>query len=163
MIESVIRQIKCKPARHPAIFAVAAAACALLAAKSASFADDGPVLRSGLWKFERTIETNGEPTNRLQTSGLPIDHDTTRCVDPTQALKLELAPLQFGVCSVKDLRKTDHGYVFEKICSGATPIKTELNVESDSAYTEVNEGTIGKISTKETLVARRVGDCHPPG
>jgi hypothetical protein len=114
-----------------------------------------------LWNFERTIETNGEPTNRLQTSGLPIDRDTTRCVDPTHALKLELARPQFGVCSVKDLRKTDHGYVFEKICSGATPIKTELNVESDSAYTEVNEGTIGKISTKETLVARRVGDCHP--
>jgi hypothetical protein len=163
MTGSVLHQIKRISARHPVIFAVAAAACALLAAKSESFADDGPVLRGGLWKFERTIETNGEPTNRLQTSGLPIDRDATRCVDPTQALKLELAPLQFGVCSVKDLRKTDHGYVFEKICSGATPIKTELNVESDSAYTEVNEGTIGKMSTKETLVAHRVGDCHHPG
>jgi hypothetical protein len=163
MTELVLRQIIRNPKWRHACFAVSAVACALLAAKSVSFADDGPVLRSGLWKFERTLETNGEPTNRLQTSGLPIDRDTTRCVDPTHALKLELAPLQFGVCSVKDLRKTDGGYVFEKICSGATPIKTELNVESDSAYTEVNEGTIGKISTKETLVAHRVGDCHPPG
>jgi hypothetical protein len=163
MADSFLRQTKSSSVLYPKIFAVAAAVCALLAAKSASFADDGPVLRGGLWKFERTIETNGESTNRLQTSGLPIDRDTTRCVDPTAALKLELAPLQFGVCSVKDLRKTDGGYVFEKICSGGTPIKTELNVESDSAYTEVNEGTIGKISTKETLVAHRVGDCHPPG
>jgi hypothetical protein len=163
MTGSILHQIKRTPARHPVILAIAVVAFALLAAKSESFADDGPVLRGGLWKFERTLETNGEPTNRLQTSGLPIDRDTTRCVDPTPALKLELAPLQFGVCSVKDLRKTDGGYVFEKICSGGTPIKTELTVESDSAYTEVNEGTIGKISTKETLVAHRVGDCHPPG
>ena len=163
MIGSVLHQIKRNPARHPVILAIAVVAFALLAAKSESLAYDGPVLRGGLWKFERTLETNGKQTDRLQTSGLPIDRDTTGCVDPTHALKLELAPLQFGVCSVRDLRKTDGGYVFEKICSGATPIKTELNVESDSAYTEVNEGTIGKISTKETLVARRVGDCHPPG
>jgi hypothetical protein len=39
---------------------------------SGSLASEGPVLRSGLCKFERTLETNGKPTNRLQTSGLAI-------------------------------------------------------------------------------------------
>ena len=120
-------------------------------------------MRSGLWKFERTLETNGEPTNRLQTSGLLIDREMTRCVNPTQALKLEFAPLQFGGCRAKDLRKTDDHYVFEKICSGAAPIKTEIDVEGDSAYSEVNEGNIGKMSTRETLVAHRIGDCRPSG
>jgi len=158
MTEPRPRQIKSKALRHLAILAVAAA-CALLTAESASLADDGPVLRSGLWKFERTLETNGQPTNRLQTSGLPIAQETTRCVNPTQALKVELASPQSGSCSKKDLQKTDDGYVFEKVCSGTTPIKTEIDVTGDSAYTEVNEGTIGKSSTKETLVAHRVGDC----
>ena len=163
MTGSTPAQIRRNATYSPAILAFAVAACALLATSSESFADNGPVLRGGLWKFERTLATNGEPTNRLQTSGLPINRDTTRCVDPTSALKLELARRQFGVCDVKDLRKTDDGYVFEKVCSDATPIKTEINVKSDSAYTEVNEGSIGKMSTKETLVAHRIGDCHHPG
>jgi hypothetical protein len=139
-----------------------AAACALLATSSASFAYDGPTFRSGLWKFERTLETDGKPDDRLQTSGLPIARQMTRCVNPTLELKAEFTPLKAGGCSTKDLRKTDDGYVFQKVCGGAAPIKTEINVKGDSAYTEIHQGSIGKIPTKETVVAQRVGDCHPP-
>jgi Protein of unknown function (DUF3617) len=137
-----------------------AAACALLATSSASFPYDGPTFRSGLWKFERTLETDGKPNDRLQTSGLPIDRQMTRCVDPTLELKAEIAPPPAGGCTTKDLRKTNDGYVFQKICGGTAPIRTEINVEGDSAYTLVHEGSIGKIPTKETVVARRVGDCQ---
>ena len=160
MTGSVLHQIKRNLARHPVILAIAVVAFALLATKSESFAYDGPVLRGGLWKFERTLETNGKQTDRLQTSGLLINREATRCVDPTHALRLELAPPP-GVCGTKDLRKTDDGYVFEKICSGAAPIKTEIDIKGDSAYTEINEGSIGKMSSKETVTAHRVGDCHP--
>jgi hypothetical protein len=160
MMEIDLREGKSNRCRHRLV--IAATVCALFASKSESFAYDGPVVRSGLWKFERTLETDGKRTDRLQTSGLLIDREMTRCVNPTAALKLEFAPLQFGTCSAKDVRKTDEGYVFLKVCAGtATPIKTEINVESDSAYIEINQGTIGKIASKETLVARRVGDCHP--
>jgi len=95
-----------------------AAACALLATSSASFAYDGPTFRSGLWKFERTLETDGKPNDRLQTSGLPIARQMTRCVNPTLELKAEFTPLKTGGCSTKDLRKTDDGYVFQKVCGG---------------------------------------------
>jgi hypothetical protein len=139
-----------------------AAACALFAAGSKSFADDGPTFRSGLWKFERTLETNGEATDRLQTSGLSIARQMTRCVNPTLELKEELTPLKvIGACSTRDLRKTDDGYVFEKICGNSAPIRSEVNIKSDSAYTEIHEGNIGKLSTKEIVVAHRIGDCHP--
>ncbi len=160
MTEIVPRENNPVPRR---ILLAISAACALLATSSASFAFDGPIFRSGLWKFERTLETDGKPNDRLQTSGLPIDRQMTRCVNPTLELKAEFAPPKAGGCSTKDLRKTDDGYVFQKVCGGgAAPIKTEINVKGDSAYTEIHQGSIGKIPTKETVVAQRVGDCRPP-
>jgi hypothetical protein len=158
MTAIVPREDESNPVPRRMLLAIAAA-CALLATSSASFAYDGPTFRSGLWKFERTLETDGEPNNRLQTSGLPIARQMTRCVNPTLELKAEITPLKVGGCNTRDLRKTDDGYAFEKICGGAAPIKTAIHVTGDSAYTEIHEGSIGKMSTKETVVARRVGDC----
>jgi hypothetical protein len=145
---------------RPGVLA-AAAAVALFAAMPACLAYDGPTLRSGLWKFERTLETDGKPTDRLQTSGLSIDRQLTRCVNPTSALKAEFTPL--GACKIKDFRKTDGGYVFQTICGSGAPIETQIDVKNDSAYTEINQGNIGKIPTKETVVAQRVGNCRPSG
>jgi hypothetical protein len=135
-----------------------AAPVALFAATSACLAYDGPTFRSGLWKFERTLETNGEPTNRLQTSGLPIAREITRCVDPTSAMKAQFT--QQLSCKAKNFRKTDGGYVFQKFCGSGAPIETQIDVKGDSAYTEINQGNIGKMSSKETVVAQRVGDCR---
>jgi hypothetical protein len=41
--------------------------------------------------------------------------------------------------------------------------QTGSSSKNDSAYTETNQGSIGKISTKETVVAQRVGDCERSG
>jgi hypothetical protein len=161
MTAIVPREDESNPFPRGMLLAIAAV-CALFATSSASFAYDAPTFRGGLWKFERTLETDGKPNDRLQTSGLPIARQMTRCVNPTLELEAELTPLKAGGCSTRDLRKTDDGYVFQKICGGTVPIKTEINVEGDSAYTLIHEGSIGKIPTKETVVARRVGDCHPP-
>ena len=160
MTQIVPPEDKSNPMPRRTMLAIAAA-CALFATGSESLAYDGPTFRSGLWKFERTLETNGKPTDRRQTSGLLIDRHTTRCVNPTNAVKAEFTPIEVGACNTRDLRKIDDGYVFQKICRGDAPVKTEINVKSDSAYTEINEGNMGKISTKETVVANRVGDCDP--
>jgi hypothetical protein len=150
---------KSNSVRRPGMLA-ATAAIALFAAMPACLAYDGPTFRSGLWKFERTLEADGKPTNRLPTSGLSIDREMTRCVDPTSALKAEFTPSHFGACKTKNVRKTDGGYVFQRACESGVPIETQIDVKNDSAYTEINQGTIGKISTKETVVAQRVGDCE---
>jgi len=144
--------------RRPGVLIVATA-IALFAAMPSCFAYDGPTFRSGLWKFERTLETDGKPTDRLPTSGLSIDREMTRCVNPTAAVKAEFTPSHFGACKTKDVRKTDGGYVFQKTCGSDLPVETQIDVKSDSAYTETNQGSIGKISTKETVVAQRIGDC----
>jgi hypothetical protein len=132
-------------------------AIAVVAATPACLAYDGPTFRSGLWKFERSLETDGKTTNRLQDNGLPIKQEVTRCVNPTPAVKSEFTPLE--TCKPRDIQKVDGRYVVERVCGGYSPIRTEIDVKSDSAYTEINEGNIGKISTKETVVAQRIGDC----
>jgi hypothetical protein len=159
MTEMVLHKDKSSPGPRRAVLAIAAI-YALSATSSEGFSYDGPTLRRGLWKFERTLETNGKPTDRRQTDGLLIDRHITRCVDPTKALKAEFMPLEVGACNVRDVRKKDDGYVLQKSCRGTTPIKTEINIKGDSAYTEINEGKIGKIPTKEIVEAHRVGDCH---
>jgi len=136
-----------------------AALAALLATMSAVSAYDGPVLRGGLWKFERTLETNGKSSDLLQISGFA--RETTRCVNPSRVLRYEVTS-RLGFCPARDIRKTDDTYVFQKTCRGTSPIRTEINVRGDSDYTEINEGKTGKIAAKETLVAHRVGDCRPP-
>ena len=138
------------------------AACALLAARSASFADDRPTVRAGLWKFERMLETDGKPTDRVLTSGLLYARQMTRCVNPTVALLAETAPPGLGLCKIRELRKRDDNYDFQKVCGGGAPVKTTINIDGDSAYTEINEGRIGGIATKEIIEAQRVSDCHPP-
>jgi len=150
-----------KSVSRPAGLAIAAAAIALVAVTPACLADDAPTFRSGLWKFERTLETDGKTTNRLPTNNLSINPEVTRCVNPTAAVKAEFTP--FEACKPKDVRKTDDNYVVERVCGGGSPIKTQIDVKSDSAYTEINEGNIGKLSTKETVTAQRVGDCHHKG
>jgi Protein of unknown function (DUF3617) len=134
------------------------AACALLAARSESFADDRPAFRAGLWKFERTLETDGKATDRVLTNGLLYAQQITRCVNPTRAFQADTAQ---GLCKIRDLRKRDDNYDFEKVCGGGAPVKTTINIKSDSDYTEINEGRIGGIATKEIIEARRVADCHP--
>src|SRR4051794_34241073 len=121
MTEIVSREDQSNPAPRWTVLAIAAA-CALVAALSEGFAYDGPTLRRGLWKFERTLETDGKPTNRLQTSGLSIAREMTRCVNPTLALEAEFTPLiKSDACNTKDFRRTDDGYVFQRICGGTTP------------------------------------------
>ena len=109
------------------------------------------------------LETNGEVTNRLQTSGLPIAREMTRCANPTSAMKAQFTPHVFGACKPKNFRKTDGGYVFQKYCGSGAPIETQIDVKGDSAYTEINQGNIGRISSKETVIAQRVGDCLHSG
>jgi hypothetical protein len=119
---------KSNSVRRPGVLA-AVAAIALFAAMPACLANDGPTFRSGLWKFERTLEVDGKPTDRLPTSGLSIDREVTRCVDPTSALKAEFTPSHFGACKTKDVRKTDGGYVFQRTCDSGGPIETQIDVK----------------------------------
>jgi len=118
-----------------------------------AFPDELPALRQGKWNFQRTV---GE--KKL---------DVTKCTSPAEDMKKQNAILEKGGCQVSPVRKSGNVYTFTANCSIKGPSgamissrsTSVITVESDSAYKiEVDVVTDGQ-SSKELLVARRIGDC----
>src|SRR5262245_25920900 len=124
-------------------------------------AKDPPKFRPGLWQFDRTLEIDGVKTERqLLTSNLMVKPRETRCVSPSAALRIASRPIYLGNCRVTRSQPGDNDYVTMTYCGPGDPVKSELKVDSDTAYTEIHEGKIGASTTKDTVVARRIGDCR---
>lgn len=83
-----------------------------------------------------------------------------RCVDPTQAMKETFRPVTIGSCRSTLPEKIKNTYHFAKRCDYLGPVTTTITVESAMAYRETHELTNGPSPKKETVVARRVGDCE---
>jgi len=124
-------------------------------------AKDPPKFRPGLWQFDRTLEVNGVKTeHQVLNSNLVVKPRETRCVNPGGAFKAASRPLYLGNCRITRSQPSDNEYVTMTYCGPGDPVKSELKVESNTAYTEIHEGKIGASTTKDTVVARRIGDCH---
>jgi hypothetical protein len=136
---------------------VVAATCLALPAAASP---DLPTFRPGLWQFDRTLESDGQVNDRRITSGTLIQPREQRCVDPTQAIKALPASFPFANCRSSGLHNTESELVVTKSCGPGDEVRTVIKVESDSAYTEVTEGTIGAQRSREAIVARRIGDCR---
>jgi hypothetical protein len=115
----------------------------------AAAGEDLPAFRQGMWKFTRTV------------AGRTIE--SNKCTSPTDDMKRQNATLEKAGCKFSPLRKAGNTYTFEADCTlagGVTSRTTSvLTVESDSAYRLDVTGTVAGEPTKETLVARRTGDC----
>jgi hypothetical protein len=115
----------------------------------AAAGEDLPALRQGMWKFTRTV------------GGKTIE--SNRCTSPTDDMKRQNATLQKAGCTFSPIRKAGNTFTFDANCTlpgGMTSRTTSvLTYESDSAYRLDVTGTVGGEPTKETLVARRTGDC----
>ena len=125
---------------------------------SQAFAEEGfggPTFRKGLWKFVRTLEivTHTRGNQKL------LEREMTRCVDPTTAMKATFASGPVGNCHSSKPEKINNRYIFSNRCDYMGPVSTVITVQSDEAYTEVNEIHVG-LPRKDLVVARRVGDCR---
>jgi hypothetical protein len=126
---------------------------------SQAFAEEGfggPSFRKGLWKFVRTLEIVTHSNSRQKL----LEREMTRCVDPTEAMKATFASAPVGNCHSSKPEKINNKYVFSNRCDYMGPVSTVITVQSDEAYTEVNEISVGQLPRKDLVVARRVGDCH---
>jgi len=134
---------------------VAAATAILLTTLACGplLADDLPVLRQGLWKFERTV------------AGKKIE--TTKCASPTEDMKKLNATLEKSGCRFSPVKKSGNVYTYTADCSMKMPNGATMNSRSTSVLTVAGESsykieidivTDGQAS-KELLVAQRVGDC----
>jgi len=130
-----------------------------LAASSKAEEFAGPSFRKGIWQFERTLEYTG-PSQSPPHTALSIRHEMTRCVDPTESMKETFKPMSVGACHSAKPEKIDNRYVFSLRCDYLGPVRTVIEVEGDGAYTETNELIVGDFPRKDTVIARRVGDCE---
>jgi hypothetical protein len=144
-------------ARGIAIVVIVWGAAAPTTASADEFA--GPSFRSGMWEFERTLENTGSLTPLPQAT-FQTRQQVARCVDPTEAMKETFRSSSVGGCQSVKPEKVNNRYVFSLRCDFTGPVRTEIEVVSDAAYTEVNEVAVGKFLKRETVIAHRVGDCE---
>lgn len=127
--------------------------------QSTAFAEmpqfQGPHFRKGLWHFERTVYYVAQSSRQLL-----MKKEMTRCVDPTIAMKGTFSSPDVGSCHSAKPRLSGNRYVFPMRCDYMGPVETEITVQSDSAYTEINAITVGKFPREDKVVARRIGDCE---
>jgi hypothetical protein len=117
---------------------------------------EGPNFRKGMWHFVRTLEivVHAKSRHRL------LNQDVTRCVDPTEAMKLTFSPSTIGSCVSAKPERVDNIYTFANRCDYMGPVTTTITVESAEAYTEVNLSSVGELPKRDSVAAWRVGDCE---
>jgi hypothetical protein len=129
----------------------------LAVASAASYARaepfEGPSFRKGLWRFERTVEF---PLHRYVVR----PEEMTRCVDPTNAMKDIFASPNVGSCRSTKPERVRNRYTFANRCDYLGPVRTDITVHSEEAYTELNVLKVGNFPKVDKVVAQRIGDCN---
>ena len=113
--------------------------------------------------FEKGCGVLFEPwkSPSLKTSGISCSSsEMTRCVDPTHAMKATFSTNSIGSCHSSRPEKVNNKYIFSNRCDYMGPVSTVITVQSDEAYTEVNELRVGKLPRTDLVIAKRIGDCR---
>jgi hypothetical protein len=136
-----------------------AIACCCLAGASA-FAEDIPVLKSGLWELSRT--TSQQPEKRL----------TTMCLD--ESVQAQMRDFGLGVakelCSKSDRRVEGERLTIDAVCKlGATTMTAHsvMTFSGNTAYHTDGSATydppmMNMSESKSSIDAKWVAEC-PPG
>ena len=127
-----------------------------LASRAKAEAPEHPTFRKGIWHFVRTLDlvVSSKVRHRL------LEREMTRCVDPTQAMKVTFSSVTVGNCVSTQPKRFDNQYTIANRCDYMGPVSTVITVDSDEYYTEVIELTVGEMPRTELVVARRIGDCQ---
>jgi hypothetical protein len=84
----------------------------------------------------------------------------TRCVDPTNAMKDIFASPNVGSCRSTKPERVRNRYTFANRCDYLGPVRTDITVHSEEAYTELNVLKVGNFPKVDKVVAQRIGDCN---
>jgi hypothetical protein len=115
-----------------------------------------PSFRQGLWSFQRTIE---RIDGASQPNSVLHKQQMMRCADPSVAMKAIFASPPIGKCTSSKPIQIKNRYVFAVRCDYLGPVRTEITVDSETSYTEVNVLALGKPPRRDVVIARRLGDC----
>jgi hypothetical protein len=122
-------------------------------------AEDWPKFRKGVWQFERTLALTGREFGSDEDR-VVFKREMRRCVDPSEAMRETFRPVSVGNCHSKRAERVANKYVFALRCDYRGPVRTTIDVESDAAYTEINELEVGQLPRTDTVIARRIADCN---
>lgn len=136
-----------------AIMLIAAVSFGILAEANAF---DGPSFRRGEWRFIRTLDYVLSRNVKQRVS----ERVMTRCVDPTESMKGTFASNSIGICVSAKPQRSGNTYTFSRRCDYMGPVRTVITVQSQDSYIELNEMAAGKFPQTDTVVAKRIGDCH---
>jgi hypothetical protein len=124
----------------------------LTAAPWAARADEVPLLRQGLWEYQRTAGVN--------------KFAATECIDPSEDLRRQHTALEKMGCNLSPALRAGSTYTYTADCSvklpsGAVTFSTTsvLTAESDTAYRIENRLTTQGATSNESISAQRVADC----
>jgi Protein of unknown function (DUF3617) len=123
----------------------------------AALADDYPVLKPGMWEFKRTVASP-------DAGGKAMNVERRECADPTADMKKSNDTLAKQGCKFSPIVRSGNAYSFSSDCriQGAQfQSRSVITVDGAGAYRVDVTSTGGGSSTKELLVARRVGECQP--
>ena len=121
-----------------------------------ALADDLPAFRQGQWEFKRSVDGG---------DGNPVTLTTQKCTSPTDDMNKKTESMAQAGCQPSPVTKSGNLYSFSFKCTiQGIPIesKSVIVFESDSAYHVDVESTQGSKTTREQLVARRIGNCAAP-
>ena len=130
------------------LFALVTLLCAIPTAR----ADDVPLLRQGLWEYQRTAGTQ--------------KFAATECIDPSEDLRRQQAALERLGCKVAPVGRNGTSYTYAADCALKLPsgvvtfnTTTVLIADRDTEYRIerriVNQGA----TSDESITAKRVADC----
>lgn len=124
-------------------------------------ADELPMLRSGLWEYQRTVQRSDENWS-------PKDTIVRECENPINMMQKHNEVYRKLGCAITTSRVTESTYQITADCPTRNGIKIEsrgvTTFDGDSAYTSVidSEGAVAGKPVKfvERLSAKRIGDCE---
>lgn len=125
---------------------------------SNAVADDFPVLKPGLWEYQRTGAAKS-------AQGQTTPETVRQCTSPSDDIRKRWAKLASGDCTFSPIKHTDDRYAYTSVCRHndlVFQMASVITVENDSAYRIRTELFSAGGSSKEIVVARRQGDCTLP-
>ena len=136
-----------------------APACAggrrLLISAAVAAAEDFPAFKPGLWEFNRTLYLA-----RMQ--GDPPKQSVKKCTSPTDDMKNKWEQLSAESCKFSPITRDGKRYTYRSVCQqGERVMQTAsvITVETDSDYTVETKSVSQGGTSREVVVAHRVGDC----
>jgi hypothetical protein len=133
------------------------AGVAVLGLACLAAAQEPPSFKQGLWQFTRTVEGTGQPKSTMARKV---------CTSPTEDMRRGREQSAKVGCQLSDMQRAGNTYRYTATCvlqNGKITSNQILTVQGDSAYTVKidSSGSVGgqTVTTKEELVAKRLGDC----